>query len=176
MKILKKTMAILMVLLIFLVILVFSISMKKDKNSNIDYVKESVDISKYKKVTNPHMYLTVKTCVERYLNYIYQKDADSIYKILDSKYIQEFNISQENVFEYVEALEIPVILSIEEMYVLEKNENEHEYYISGTLREDIVDGISDKKIDYIITVKLDLENMIYSIIPNGYGGPLYEKR
>lgn len=175
MKKIKILLIISVLLITVLMIWVVNISSKNDKSNNTKPDEESNIIVKHQKVTNPHMYFTVKACVEKYLYYLQQKDKDSICKILDYEYIKEFNIHNENVLQYVENISNPVILSVKEMYVLEKSENEHEYYISGILQEEIMDGVSEEKIDFIVTVKLDLENMIYSVIPKGYGGPLYEK-
>ena len=153
----KNLLIVLLLLITVLTIWIFNISNKKEENNNINIIEENNTIAQYQKVTNPHMYFTVKSCVEKYLYYVQQKDADSITKILDYQYIKDFNISKENVFNHVEEILNPVVVTIEEMYVLEKNENEHEYYLRGILQEEQMDGLSQEKTDFTLTVSQILQ-------------------
>lgn len=165
-------------IIILLMVYITTLEQEVEENKNVIAQPNKENIIDCKAVTNPHKYLTAKSCVEKYLGYIYRGDKESVYRTLDSGYIQKFNITQENVLEFVGKIEAPVNLRIEDMYVIEKNERIEEYYILGTLilnqdeTEEFVE-IEMEKVKY--TVILDSENMIYSIIPKGYGGPFYEE-
>ena len=177
---LKKMIMFLTIIIIIIILLIACIIMSEteiEENSNTITTQQNVEniVVDFKEVTNPHKYLTAKSCVEKYIGYIYQGDKASVYRILDSEYVQKFNILQEDVLGFVEKVEGPVNLRVEDMYVVEKNENEEQYYISGKLLQETIDGMEVTDENYAVTVTLDSENMIYSIIPKGYGGPFYEE-
>ena len=175
-----KVMIILIVICIFVtVIAIFVVNTKQEKDNPQNIVSNqdvSISLPETQKVTNPHMYFTVKSCAEKYLTYLYQADKDSLLKIIDSTYKKQFHVNEENLMNYVEAISSPVMLFIENMYVTEEDENNHTYYIQGEIAKETINGIEGQKQEFCVTVKLDMENMIYSIIPFGFGGPFYEEK
>lgn len=177
---LKGLIVCILILIILTITLLVLIINNSDDNGNYleqqqdNNVKE--DIVNPKEVTNPHMYMTVKSCIEKYINYIYVDDNISVYRIIDNEYINKFNLTEKNILENIEDITNPATLEIEKMYVVEENEYEQEYYVSATIKEESVEGVVIQEKEFIVTVKLDINNMIYSIIPNGYGGPLYEEK
>lgn len=179
MKTSKKILSIIIILLLLLIISIINIYNKNDNDNtftnNIEIIEGDNNVLEdIKVVTNPHMYFTVKSCIEKYISYISQGDNESVYKILDNEYIIKFNISEENIFNIIETTNNPFTISIEKMYFKENN-NIQEYYVSAILIEEDMNGEVIKEKEFKITVKLDINNMIYSVIPNGYGGPLYEE-
>ena len=178
----KKIKGLLLGVLILIIIIIIILLVVIDNNHNNENYTEKQDnnvnenIVNIKEVTNPHMYITVKSCIEKYINYIYIDDNISVYRIIDNEYINKFNLTENNILENVEDIANPVTLDIEKMYIVEESENEQEYYVSSTIKEESVEGTIIQEKDFIVTVKLDISNMTYSIIPNGYGGPLYEEK
>ena len=146
-----------------------------DEENENNQTSINYDTLKPEKVKDSSMYFTVNSCIEQYMGYLQANDKESIYKILDNTYKEQFNVTEENVLDFVEKIEDLVILEINEMYVLQKDDNIYEYYINGDLSVDEINTIATEKQKFCITVKLDMKNMIYSIIPFGYGGPLYEE-
>ena len=55
------------------------------------------------RVTNRDMFYTVSSCVEKYLDLITVKDSEKIYNLLANEYKSQFNITQENIWDYIES-------------------------------------------------------------------------
>jgi len=177
---LKNLRKILILLITLLIILVVFIVIKKHKknytenyneNQNMlgSYETEQITI---KKVDNPRMYFTVKSCVEKYIDYLSDKNFSIIYKLLDHEYIQKHSITEANVKDYVEEVYEMSSLEIDEMYVEKIDDNNEIYYINAILRE-IIDG---EEIQYgenkncALTIKINHSTMTFTVIPFGHGG------
>ena len=130
-----------------------------------------------KQVTNTNMYFTVKYCAEKYIYYLQLKDKKSLETLLDNNYINRFNITQDNILNYVEKIDSMGTLFIDKMYVINEDDEIQTYYLEGNIIQDMSESNYEYNEDrFCITIILDTNNDIYSVIPFGYGGPLYEKK
>lgn len=174
----KNKIIIIAIFIIFIIVIgLFSIiiseSLKKDNNEQKDSLETKVkDDILLEEVKNPHMYFTVETCINKYLKYISINDKESIYKVLDSNYIKMFNITQENVLEYIEKVDINDFnISISEMYVEEVDDDNQVYYIKGMINNELL----EKNEEFCLTVNINIDSQVFSVVPYGYGGVLYEQ-
>lgn len=151
---------------------------KRDNNDVNDNDREKISLETEKKedmsldeVKNPHMYFTVEACINKYLEYIANNNKEAIYKVLDSNYIQIFNITQENILEYVEKVDNDFNVLITEMYVEEVDNDNQVYYAKGIIKNKLL----EKNTELCLTININNDNQIFSVVPYGYGGILYEQ-
>ena len=87
----------------------------------------------------------------------------AILDILDPRYIQYKNITQDNLFEQIQTIEDSTV-SIENMYVSEKDRNMAAYIVLGSLRN----NMTNEKTDFEILVEVDMLNRTFNIIMQDY--------
>lgn len=144
---------------------------KNEENTNTQINNNTVsqiDTKELKEVKSATEYFTVQSCVNKYLTYIGGKNASSILKILDAEYINNNNITEKNVLNNVGNISEMVIFEAKKMYVEQIDENSNKYYVTGILKRDSMDdenGLKVIKDNFNIAIKLDFENMIFSVIP-----------
>lgn len=119
------------------------------------------------KVKEVNTFYTVRNCIERYLGYVAQKDIESLMQVLDKSYIQKEQITSINIEEKINDLGVSKIYTAKTMYQEKNDENIKTYYVSGTVRDDIMDMQTEEK-PFYVTVKLDTVNQTFSIMPEGY--------
>ncbi len=164
---------ILLILLIIAICMILGISSKSNINQNqvSNNVQQDRTFNEKTKVKSATAYFTVQSCINKYISYVEDKDLESIMQILDSEYVEKNNITTANVLDNVGDIpEGSITFEAIQMYVEDIDDNNSKYYVSGVLKE--LGGLereSDNIINnnFNITVELDYENMIYSIIPNG---------
>ena len=172
----KQMIILIIILIIAIIMTILVMNRHSQEEQAIVGNTYSQENSQLQKAKNPHLYFTVKSCAEQYLSYLFQADNQAILRMLDSRYIQQFGINEQNVQQYVEKINTPIILTIDQMYWTEQDATHHQYYIKGNITEDTLQEENNQEKEWIITVNLDLENQIFSIIPFGYGGPFYEEK
>lgn len=180
----KKVIAIVLIILCLLLIsifLVYSLNNNK-KEEDKKFPEENTHISSYylntsknNVVTNRDDFFTAQSCVQKYILYITQKDKESIYKLLDKSYIDQFKVTKDNVLEHVENLSGEITFKAKKMYFDKVNENFYKYYVIGEILEEKMDENPKSMGEFKVTVNMDLENMLFSIVPYGYGGTFHEK-
>lgn len=139
---------------------------KEDIPNNI--VSEEIQERKQKdKVKEANTFYTVKNCIERYLGYVAQKDIESLMQVLDKSYTQKEQITSTNIEEKINDLGVSKIYTAKTMYQEKNDGNIKTYYVSGTVRDDIMDMQTEEK-PFYVTVKLDTVNQTFSIMPEGY--------
>lgn len=151
---------------------------EENTNTQINNVVSKTDSKELKEVKSATEYFTVQSCVNKYLTYIEAQNISSILKILDVEYINNNNITEKNVLNNVGNISEMVIFEAKKMYVEEIDQNNNKYYITGILKRDRMDdenGLKVIKDNFNIAVKLDFENMIFSVIPLKDGGVFNEK-
>ncbi len=171
----KKNLLIIIVILIIGIICIWNLLNKENNQENNITQNEVLEQNEYTEVKSATSFFTVQECVNKYLNYIVEEDEKSIYRILDEQYINDFNVTESNVLNKVEDINESVNFSAEKMYVSGLGEDYQTYYVSGTLSNDGEDLIDTEVEKLNITINLDLDNMIFSVIPYGYGGIFYEE-
>ena len=108
-------------------------------------------------VDSQSQYYSIIACLENYYNSILEGNNQKLYDILAVKYIEDNEITQENVIgkSNVENL-VNANYNINEMYKQE-TDNIYKYYINGYLR--------DTNINTYFIVFVDMNNATYSIYP-----------
>lgn len=137
-------------------------------NEDTMQVDDSVDKS-IKSVTDRKSFYTVEECIKNYINYVVEKEYNSIYALLDHEFINENRITVENISENIEKFENKQVLRIKEMYMQNTDKEGYtKYYVYGKIRDDR--SIDEKneivEKDYYITVILNDNNMYYTINPS----------
>lgn len=180
----KKLLFVILVIILAVVafVLIF-LSNKKTpvENSNNTVVDTAIKddvITKNEKLTpvnNYSAFFTVESCVEKYITYYTENDADAVLTILDKDYISKNKLNNKNVFEKIKYNEEANVFAAEEMYIEEYNDDINIYYVSGTLNSEGFDAESIELERVYFEVKLDYENMTFSLKPVQNGGVFNEK-
>lgn len=183
-NIIGKILIICLILIIILFICLVIESKNQINNTselkNETVIDEKVDETgkKIEPVKSSTAYFTVQSCVNKYISYILEKDLNSVYNILDNEYIEKNAITENNVLDKINNINEKVIFEATKMYVQEIDENNNKYYVSGVLEQDNFGYVDEKAIvedKFNVAVVLDLENMIFSIIPLEDGGIFNEE-
>lgn len=155
---------IILLILIFTTIIVMKNINKNDINNehNFNTIQDKSEV-KYKKNESESMYFTIKECLDKYLNEIKKKDAKSVFKILDSKYIEEKGITEKNVFDNIKVFKDSEELKIKDI-LIEEIDGINDYYVYSELREKENDNNNRKK--YYYTIKINLDDNTFSVMPN----------
>ena len=74
-------------------------------------------------VKNPSEFFTVNSCLYRTITYAYNKDEDSLLKVLDRKYKKDNNINKENVLKIFPNISGEVTFVSKKMYYQEFSNN-----------------------------------------------------
>ena len=139
-------------------------------------------------VKNRNDYFSVEQCVEKfymYYGYIFDnststqnteeyEDEDlfeitesdaksSVYKMLDSQYIEYDKITEDNIKQKIDEIKISDV-DITEMYVAQLNVNVSMYLVKGRLKEQKTRNISD----FMIMLKVDASNNTFSVFLKDY--------
>ena len=164
----KKIKYIIILLIIVIIGLLVSIYVMNIKNTTYEQIKstqqevekEDKEKNEVEEVTNSIMYFTVESCIDKYIGYVSKQEKAAIYGVLDESYIEENKIEQDNVLNYITNItNNDVNFDTQQMLVSGEGENLQTYYVYGILRE------QNKKIKMYLTVNIDIENMVFSIIP-----------
>lgn len=91
------------------------------------------------------------------------KATEAIYSMLDTSYINEFNITKENIQQKF-GIHNEVETVIETMYVVQNSLNVSTYFVSGTC----IDTEASQKTEFSCAVSLDMLNNTFSICPQEY--------
>jgi len=161
----KIAIIILLILIIIGVVVFLGFQKTESETNNIDQQEISEEKDKFEVVENTAMYFTVESCVDTYINYIQHDEKVPLYKILDETYLQKNNITENTVLDNIQAIPQGSDLDIQKMLLVNgKEEDLQKYYVYGLLRNNNDQEINRKKM--YLTVNIDIENMIFSIIPN----------
>lgn len=118
-------------------------------------------------VKNREDYYIASSCVDTYLSYITTKDKKEIYNILDTKYKQEYSITEENVLEFVEQINESQVFKATQMYVRQEDANILNFYIVAKIREE--NELERKpEQEYRIIVRMNTQERTFSILPYSY--------
>lgn len=119
---------------------------------NLGLLKEGMLPSK---VTSEHLFFTAEQCVKDYIKYINDNDTKAIYSLLDYKYIDENNIKESNVTEYIKKYNNNSKVNKTVEIYQSAGAKYHTYYVKHKI------GINN---EYFI-VNMDISNNRFSIIP-----------
>lgn len=128
---------------------------------------------KIKLVDNYSIFYTTSNSANLYLNYLANDDSKSIISLLDEEYIENNNITKENVIDKLKdfTIEFPT-LRVVSMYEEKINNNKKRYYLKGNLIDSDEDKYEIVK-DYFLIVDIDSSNNTYTITP--YNGKIFKE-
>ena len=179
--ILISAMIIIILVIIVMVVLIY-MNENRDKEQDFVYIEEfeeKID-KKIRKVENRNNFYIAKSCVEKFYayytanasdNYILDEEsskyikeqekekAKSLYYMLDTDYIKENSITQENVIEKLEKKDT-LVINITNMYEVQQTETTSLYFVYGTLRDKKTGKITELK----VAVKVDFSNQSFKIL------------
>ena len=132
-----------------------------------DEEKKQLDI-----VTSSSKFYTVSSCVNRYIDFVYNEDSEKILEVLDSKYKTKNNLNKNNLFDKLDRLDKEYDFEARKMYQEKINDDVMAYYVKGYLIENIMsNNLVNEKKDFYIIVYLDSKNSTYSVVP--YDGEVF---
>ncbi len=168
MKHIKKTMIVISVIMaILIVILIILLSVRKE-NIQEEAGEEGETLQfQIIREQDRDTFFTVEECVNQYINQVFRQDYEKIYHLLDEEYKNLYQITLENVKNYVERFVKPQNFSAKEMYEIQVGVNQYRFLVKGTLKEQEMEEVAEEK-DYYITIQLDYTNGIFTVFPNGY--------
>lgn len=155
-------------IIIFLVILAAFYGIYKkfveDKSTNTKEEKAQV-------VNNYNRFYTVSSCVTKYLNTVSSDNTQNIVTLIDESYKKKNKINEDNVYDYIEKLDVVYDFLPKKMYYNEINKYLTKYYVYGKIKKSLINGNSNNS-DYYIIVILDSQNMTFAIEP--YDGTMFK--
>ena len=157
-------------LIIFLGLCFISIYLYNSIYSDRDKVE--VSKSKYVLLSDYSRFFTVNSCIYKYIVYVENKDVKNIISVLDEKYKTAKNISDNNVFDYVDKLNGNYSFKSKKIYYEKVSDNKYIYYVFGSLYKETIDGIENEEEKYYL-VNMDNENQLFSIAP--YDGKIFKE-
>ena len=138
------------------------------ENNNIIYDTNSINngvtiVPKLEKVISRENFYTVKSCVEKYINYNVDNNSVALYNLLDEVYINQKSINKNNIFDIVEKINNNQIFLPNKM-MSAKIANKEIYIVYGNIREDKLNERTTET-EFNITIILNKTNNTFSAIP-----------
>ena len=182
----KKIILILVILLCIALIILATLLIYGKYQENYEYdpptneIKVQV-VSTVEKVDVKNNYYTVKSCIEKFYQYLTEVDENdifmteemiqkgekiykqAIYAMLDERYIQCRNITVDNVLEIIPRIADSTLI-IDNMYVSQKDINMSAYIVYGRIRN----NQTNEKTNFEMLVELDMLNRSFKIILQDY--------
>lgn len=156
------------VLLVILTVIVIGFTIFNSLNKK-ETKEEKIEI-----VTNYTEFYTVDSCANRFVNNIMIQDKDSMMKQLNKNYIDENNVTIDNIFDYIEEINA-TNYKTKTVYYEKINDNVTKYYVKGILIKENFDDnmnvVSDTQLDYYLIIYIDNDSDTFSVEP--YDGKLF---
>lgn len=138
---------------------------KNDISNNIiqNNITNNQEISELRDVEDRDDFYTVKSCVEKFIGYIVNKDNEAVYNLLDETYINQKNITENNVLNSVEKITEGQVFTVKQMKVATAGKISI-FTVNGTRREDKTNSRGNE-IEFNVTVIINTSRKTFSIIP-----------
>jgi hypothetical protein len=162
----EKFFLILLVVVAVIVLILRVIPFSKEK-SNIE-----IDSQLIVPVTDANRFFTINSCVQKMFSYLSNKDTDSLYKILNSQYIDKNAVTTSNVLTKFPSLNGNYSFTSKKMYQQQLSENVYKYYIYGYYQQELMNKIGNRE-DYYLIVYLYTDNMTFAVEP--YDGYIFKE-
>lgn len=146
-------------------------------NINIEYNKIS-------KLKDKSIIYTISGCINKYLAFISTKNANALLELLDEKYIEKNNITNENVVDKLGNLEKHQKMELKEIYYEYESEIVVAYYVKASIRDDNTNNIENNEMvefydpdleekektipnkkEIYLKIRLDYQTMGYKVYP-----------
>ncbi|MDD2505392.1 MAG: hypothetical protein PHF21_03885 [Bacilli bacterium] len=140
-------------------------------NNNYNKKPKKILEEKITLVEDYSRFFTISNAGSKYINYLKDKDKDSIIKLLNSDYINLNNINKHNLEEKLQFLDTSeYAFEARKMFQEKLNENIMRYYVYGYLKKVIMDE-DLKPDDYYLIIDLDIKNNRFEVMP--YDGQIF---
>ena len=140
-----------------------------NSKEQIETTEKQNSINSIEKVKERNEFYTVMACVNKYLNYLYAKDINSLYGCLDKSYIEQNNITTNNILQKIKELDNSKIFKPQEMYKQKITENVTQYFAHGIIIDDLIEEQEEvKKEDFYVSIKIDSSLETFSVLPDIY--------
>lgn len=162
----KIIVSLIIILLTIIVCIITMISIKQPPKQEELSQNTQTKMEKYEAIKDYSEFFTVTSCINKYYSYLISnsQNMEIIYNLLDEDYKEKKQITKNNIAEKVKLYEEEQSFSGREMYKLEKTDVITIYWVYGVTKEILANDIATANPSYI-GVKLDKENMTFSIIP-----------
>ena len=160
----KKEINICLIIIPIIVVTISFIVFNSKNNNNVNNNSNNNEIN-YQLVKDYNRFFTINSCVYKYINYLSTNSTNKILNVLDNEYKKQNNINDNNLYNFVQKLNGNYSFTAKKIYLENNNNNIKKYYVYGYLTEETINGPGNK-FDYYIIVNLDLENNLFSIIPD----------
>ncbi|MBE6161239.1 MAG: hypothetical protein E7158_03365 [Firmicutes bacterium] len=154
--IIKISIFVVPILLFTVLALLFS----KNENNNADNIEKDEIYNKYKEVDDYHTYFFISKNIN---NFITEKNASIVIELLSSDYIKKNNITENNVFDFLEFNNEEYEYKIKELRSYEQTQGIIIYYMSGNISDTYSNNIIQEEVKFLVGV--DYDNLIYTVKP-----------
>ena len=135
---------------------------------NESQIEEQGQTGNIEKVRERNDFYTAVSCVNKYLDYLYDKNEKAIYDCLDQSYIEKKEISLNNVLRMTEKIDSKTSFDAKKMYEQELPNKIIQYYAYGKLKKENSQEDSAEGKDFYISIKIDKAKGTFTLLPDTY--------
>lgn len=113
-------------------------------------------------VNDYNSFFTTTNYVNNFLSY--SKDSSKLYDVIYSSYIDDNNITKDNIFDYIKSYQGDVSIKVIAMKYVKVKDN-YIYYVKGKLYQSTFDSVEVIEDNFDVVVLVDIDTSSYSIYP-----------
>ena len=113
-------------------------------------------------VNDYNSFFTTTNYVNNFLSY--SKDSSKLYDVIYSSYINDNNITKDNIFDYIKSYQGDVSIKVTAMKYVKVKDN-YIYYVKGKLYQSTFDSVEVIEDNFEVVVLVDINTSSYSIYP-----------
>ena len=113
-------------------------------------------------VNDYNSFFTTTNYVNNFLSY--SKDSSKLYDVIYSKYIDDNNITKDNIFDYIKSYQGDVSIKVTAMKYVKVKDN-YIYYVKGKLYQSTFDSVELLEDNFEVVVLVDINTSSYGIYP-----------
>ena len=122
------------------------------------------NVERMEPVSEYNVFFSNVNYVNNYINYVSNDDSEAVYALLDDDYIDDNNITYDNVLNNVKNYSTGSFIKVTSMSFVEIKNN-FIYYITGSILENNFDGNVVIDDNFSIILKSDFDNLTFSLYP-----------
>ncbi len=113
-------------------------------------------------VNDYNSFFTTTNYVNNFLSY--SKDSSKLYDVIYSSYIDDNNITKDNIFDYIKSYQGDVSIKVTDMKYVKVKDN-YIYYVKGKLYQSTFDSVEVIEDNFEVVVLVDINTSSYGIYP-----------
>lgn len=113
-------------------------------------------------VNDYNSFFTTTNYVNNFLSY--SKDSSKLYDVIYSSYINDNNITKDNIFDYIKSYQGDVSIKVTDMKYVKVKDN-YIYYVKGKLYQSTFDSVEVIEDNFDVVVLVDINTSSYGIYP-----------